>query len=298
MKRPKFLFLCLLIFWLVIDLQSGVVRDDVKPKKCISLANEAQFNCVGKIMEGENMIGSCVLLSDRWVITSARILMEKAVRVDTVNVDGVDITIQESKVTRTKAISSLKILIGETEYLCDKIILHPNYLEKVYKGKYFNLAMIKLTLPVKNVIPLPINKEENELGTEVFLAGYGACGKASDLSSITVFNQLNAGTNLIDSVGGWPIKGKYSLMYITMTDPKNQEAVLKATPMEFLPTPLDEGGGAFRKLSNGNWEVTAINTGLPLIYSSIASAGYIDQKAEYTRLMLFTDWIQYVFNSE
>src|SRR5690606_14756158 len=56
----------------------GIFRHDVSIQKYTELANQAQFDCVGVARDNRNskVIGSCVLIGERFVLSAAHCFLE------------------------------------------------------------------------------------------------------------------------------------------------------------------------------------------------------------------------------
>ena len=64
---------------------SGIIRHDVDEKIYLKLAAQKQFDCVGRIYKDTLASGSCVLISDRFVLSAAHVFIDSDTRPDTLN---------------------------------------------------------------------------------------------------------------------------------------------------------------------------------------------------------------------
>ncbi|MCK9290784.1 MAG: hypothetical protein WCR58_09245 [Bacteroidales bacterium] len=84
-KQSIFFILGAIIF---LTFFSGIIRHDVDEKAYLELAAEKQFDCVGRVFKDTTASGSCVLISDRFVLSAAHVFIDRDTRPDTLNFNG------------------------------------------------------------------------------------------------------------------------------------------------------------------------------------------------------------------
>ena len=85
---------------------SGIIRDDVKEEKYLKLAQQKQFDCVGQVFKDTVPAGSCVLVSDRFVLSAAHVFIENDFRLDTIVSNGMTMIINQPINPRTGDITT------------------------------------------------------------------------------------------------------------------------------------------------------------------------------------------------
>ena len=55
---------------------SGIIRHDINEKEYMKLATEKQFDCVGQVCKDTSSSGSCVLISDRFVLSTTHAFID------------------------------------------------------------------------------------------------------------------------------------------------------------------------------------------------------------------------------
>ncbi|MBK9541592.1 MAG: hypothetical protein IPO49_04665 [Bacteroidetes bacterium] len=74
-------------FW-TISMLGGVIRDDVNINKYTTLANQSRFDCVGEIIRDNEVVGSCVLIGEKYVVSTAHVFIEHDFKSDTMQISG------------------------------------------------------------------------------------------------------------------------------------------------------------------------------------------------------------------
>ncbi|TDO24942.1 trypsin-like serine protease [Pedobacter duraquae] len=291
MKHSKLVPLSALVFLLLF---AGIMRDDVAESKYTALANQKQFDCVGQVLIGGKPAGSCVLISNRFVLSAAHVFMRYQTRQDTLLVGGqkvaVNIPTSASPVDATKCAF---IFIGKS-YTGKALHFFPGYSMKDNKS---DLVLIDLENTVNSVVPATLNMTFDEKGTTGVGVGFGASGFGMQVKTVRSKNQKIAGENSIDSLGG-KLMNELSTTLICDFDSKarpelNRIGSAEPLGLEYSSTGGDSGGGMFRK-KNGQWELIGICHNTEAGMDTFITNGYYGLLMEWMRISVFRNWIKSV----
>jgi secreted trypsin-like serine protease len=273
---------------------SGIIRHDVDEKKYLALAKQKQFDCVGQIFSDTTQKGSCVLISDRYVLTAAHVLIDVETRPDTVKMDN-GYTVIYYKVVKEEVTSTtgLFVIFKGDKIKVKKIFLHPNYTKPSAKGTS-DIAVLELEQPVKKILPAKLNSSFDELNANVVGVGYGASGMADKPETITFLHKKIAGENVIDSLSGVEYLGHKSHLMCDFDHPIrtdcNRMGSATPKPLEYICSGGDSGGGLFRQ--NGKkWELVGICASAEAGMERIMKTGYYGLTMEWTRVSVYSAWI-------
>ncbi|MBV1862714.1 MAG: trypsin-like serine protease [Nannocystaceae bacterium] len=121
--------------------------------------------------------------------------------------------------------------IGSETRAVTTITLHPRWND----ADAFDIALIRLDTPVLSVQPIPLNRAEDELGSEIELLGRGLHGTGEEgESGATDDAQLRRATNTVDSVDDHFLRVTF--------DPPTRET---STVLEGVGAGGDSGGPVF-----------------------------------------------------
>lgn len=245
---------------------AGIHRHDVSSEKFISLAKESQFACVGQLKRDDKAIGSAVMISSQWAITSAHIfgdLPEKGVTVE----------------------------IGGQTFQINEVVIHPNYKNANLKLAT-DLALIMLDKNYKGKTA-KIYEKDKEIGATVTIVGYGKFRGAFDASANS--EGKRAGQNVIDTIGGEKLPANF--LGVDLTNPKNPttDKFGNKTPLEleYIIDSGDSGGGMFMR-EKSKWFLAWINT--RTVYDrdklvKFSEYGFYDSHSYFTRVSTVHNWI-------
>ena len=274
---------------------SGVIRHDVSEEKYVKLANQPQFDCVGQIHQtGEDGGGSCVLITSKHILTAAHIFVESDEKTDTtIDIQGKQVDTYVSVNKRVADLSNYRIQIGDKKFKGKELTLHPNYFES--EGNY-DLAIVELETEIQAIRPASINHKLDELHSKVVGVGFGATGIANKPQTVKPSAKKLAGQNVVDSIGGYQVKNRPALLLCDFDHPNdttccNKMGSPKPQPLEYIATGGDSGCGLFRE-SNNKWHLIGILSGGGIDLNQFFKAGYYGQVMEFTRVALFTNWIE------
>lgn len=268
MKKTSFLVSLsakVLLVVLSFSLQGLIVRHDAVDDALLELAK--QYPQIVHFNNGEG-----TLIAPNWVLTAAHVgeLYEK----------------------ETDA-KKLMITCNGQSYRIEKVYNHPNYVALEGKEIENDVALIKLSTPVKNVRPAKIYKRKDEKGKIITLVGSGYPGTGLTGPQKEKWDhKTRAATNKIDDI-------ERNFIHFRFDSPDSKEA----TKLEGVSGPGDSGGPAFLNIKN---EVYIIG-----ISSHQKAYIEIDDKGNetggegkytavefYSRVSDYVDWINSVIKSK
>ncbi|WP_228768565.1 trypsin-like serine protease [Shewanella sp. TC10] len=170
------------------------------------------------------------------------------------------------------------IALRDSLHKVERIFVHKNY----QPGNSHDIALVKLVNPVKDIEPVTVYEESDELGKSTWFIGVGGTGNG--LTGQTIDNFENAGVlrkaeNKVIFANGPLLKFKF--------DRDNS-----ALPLEGVSGGGDSGGPAFIKTSNTNHL---------LGISSRVEGGGIGKYGVtevYSRVSFFKSWIEDITNED
>ncbi|MBK8640711.1 MAG: trypsin-like serine protease [Saprospiraceae bacterium] len=292
MKRNRVIILTLSLssFFLFF---SGIIRHDVDEKNYLSLANQKEFNCVGRIYKDSTSSGSCVLISDRFVLSAAHVFIDSDTRPDTIEFNGMKAVSYVTYNHRVTDVSKIYLMFNGQKVKVKKLLLHPNYLDSLTKGSC-DIALLELEKTIHNITPAKVNTAFDELNSIVVGVGYGASGPANRPDLVSQQNKKIAGENVIDSIGGQIYLDRESLLICDFDHPTRNDCNKIGSPvprpLEYICSGGDSGGGLFRNKNNA-WELIGICSGSGVDINQLMKSGYYGHTMEWTRVSLFTNWL-------
>jgi secreted trypsin-like serine protease len=288
-KITVFIF-CILAF---LAFFSGIIRHDVKEARYLKLAQQKQFDCVGQIFKDTTVSGSCVLISDRFVLSAAHIFIDCDTRPDTIQLNGQTIIAYVSYNERVTDISKLYVLFNGHRVRAKKLLIHPNYSDSLTKGTC-DIALIELENPLTEILPAKLNTGFDELKANVVGVGYGASGPANRPDLVALQNKKIAGENVVDSITGPKFSGVETLLMCDFDHPTQKDCNKMGSstprPLEYISSGGDSGGGLFRRKGKG-WELIGICSFSGTDIEQLMKTGYYGQTMHWTRVSAFANWI-------
>ncbi|MCH8902437.1 MAG: trypsin-like serine protease [Bacteroidetes bacterium] len=290
----------LLVLSLAFFFISGAIRHDVPINKYFALAQQPQFDCVGKIISDGNLFGSCVLITPKHILSAAHIFTEVDITPDTIYL-GKDtmLVVYNTSNPRKADIKNFQFCFMDHKdqlYQGVKLTFHPTYLNSDNKT---DLAIIELDREVTNLTPAKLNADFGELHAEVVGVGYGMIYLA-DKPKKQLYKRSEkkiAGENTIDSLGGFlePNSNQYSSLYADFDHPTNKQCCNKMgnvipLPLEFFATAGHSGGGLFEQ-DNEQWKLIGITAGGGVNIDELFKNGYYGRVNKWTRVSVSGEWI-------
>lgn len=220
------------------------VRHDIPNRSYEELATESRFACVAKFEAKGKVIGTGVLVHNRWILTDAHILqgMQPA---------------------------DLAISFGDATVKASQFVVHPDYHGPKYTNgenalvrKGIDLAMVRLTEAFTEVKPALLATEDVPIGTTVNICGYGGAGTADNLQPQWPAGVKRAGTNIIDArglgEGDSRVPDWYDIIDMdSAAGDRNATGAAEPAALEAIGTGGDSGGGVFA-LSDGQWRLVGL----------------------------------------
>ena len=168
-----------------------------------------------------------------------------------------------------------RITAGDETHTVDSIVLHPDWSDGPH-----DIALLRLTQPVRGVRPAQLYRESAELDQLIVVVGYGDMG--TGLSGPTGNDgQIRGATNRVDEATDFWLKFLFDA-----PDSK------RATPLEGISGPGDSGGPAFLDgieceilVGVGSGQSTRATGGNP---------GRYGVTEYYTRVSRYVAWIESV----
>jgi Trypsin len=233
--KPAIVFLFLLIS------HPGIIRHDTDIAKYRALGNSADFNSVGRYSStiSSNDYATGVLISETWVLTASHFIGDSSVW-----------------------------MFGDTYYKSRRIVRHPNLKPGASEMQWtgWDLALVELTTPVKNVAPAKRYYGRSELNATISKIGYGYVGDGIIGMKKPHASERLGGQNIIDAVGG-TFESRTFTTDVLVFDFDSPDSI--STNKFGSPVPLeleiggskgDSGGGVFAKF-DGEWKLVGIVSG-------------------------------------
>ncbi|RYZ30120.1 MAG: trypsin-like serine protease [Sphingobacteriales bacterium] len=309
------ILICLFLCLSIPAVQAIIYRHDVAEEEYRKLALQPQFNCVGQIFESRRSpIGSCVLISDRFVLTAAHVFMKSDQVPDTMFMqDGklikeADLPVAKKGETvswqRLIVYKHINVRVGEAEsyefrfnrrrYKAKQIIIFPEYNDSTIK-EGADLALVELEEAVTDVKPAALNTDFDEIGSRIVNVGFGVSGNAAKPEDVDMYFSKLAGENMVDTSTGRLYAGRPSVLQFDFDHPslKQYNVIGSDTPLplEHVCGGGDSGGGMFRQKGK-EWELAGICSRTAIDINLLTRIGYYGHTAGYTRVSVFQDWIR------
>ncbi len=272
---------------------SGIIRHDVDEKAYLKLAAKKQFDCVGRVYKDTSASGSCVLISDRFVLSGAHLFIDSDTRPDTIEFNGQTVVAYVPYNHRVTDVNNLNLVFKGQKVKVKNLIVHPSYLDSLTEGSC-DIALLELEQPLENIRPAKINAAFDELNSNVVGVGYGASGPADRPDLVGLHNKKIAGENVIDSIGGQKYLGVETLLICDFDHPTRKDCNKLGSPiprpLEYICSGGDSGGGLFRKKGK-IWELVGICSGAGTDIEQLMKTGYYGHTMEWTRVSVLAKWI-------
>jgi hypothetical protein len=303
MSKFKILFFLILLFSSIPSF-AGIIRDDVPIEKYLALAQEPQFDCVGQAFFNEKPVGSCVLISGKYVLSALHCFldMDDQIYMERVKDDkGDTILVPKQKDLKIRDINDLTFEFKGMKYKGSRLFINPACSDTFNVNHDIDLTgdliIIELEKNVPDINPAVLNHSFDEIDSDVFGVGFGASCKATDYNNLKSLNQKIAGENTVDSIGGKIYNGKPTLMICDFDIPGgyldcNKMGSPFPTDMEYLSAGGDSGGGLFRKV-DGKWILIGIAYDCGYDFQNLVKNGFYGSTMDWTRVSVFIDWLKH-----
>ena len=308
----KSLIILLLIFnWSITE--AIIFRHDRDSTEYVNLAQEEQFNCVGrifKIIKDTDTLDkweerpqkadtlkpgcSCELISDKYILSAAH-CFTKNLKKDTTYVMDDGTKIETYLVTGEYQLPSNKFRFDFNGKLleADTIILHPGYfnLDVAEQWKNYDVAIIKLKEPVSNIKIPKLYNNADEIGNKAIGVGWGHYGSVynKDLNS----GKKHAGENMIDTLWNYrdSIPGALVCDFDSPTDTNcNKYGAPNPLDLEFYISGGDSGGGLFI-IKDNQWYLAGVSPSGGINLEQFQKTRYYCHSFYWVRISTILDWI-------
>jgi secreted trypsin-like serine protease len=263
----------------------GFFRHDTQEARFFNLANEKQFDCVGKSLENGKSNASGVLIAPKYVHSAAHILH-----------------------TSHQMFSKKNTSIGSADprdfqfefsgkiYQVKRFIVPPDLIRNgISKGP--DLVLAELENEVNNIVPAKLNREFDEIHSEVTGVGYGVYGIVNQNGGVDKIlrDRKTAGRNVVDVLFGITINDRPIMLSFDFDSPTNakvnKSGDARPVDLEYTAAGGDSGGGLFRT-KNNKWELIGILHATSGGVDNFRNSGYYGDVSEWTRVSVFMDWIE------
>lgn len=279
---------------------NGIGRHDVNHQEYLDLAQEPQFDCVGRVIIDGEFSGSCVLIDQLHVLSVAHVFVDSEFKLDTIEIgDGQTAVVNQPIRSWVIEPSQVQVEFKGDTFKVANFAIAPKFLEDV--ENQFDIALIRLDEPCSEVVPATLNTESDELNEIVTGVGYGVSGIASSPQDVEPRGEKIAGQNVIDSIGGTLYNGKPTILYADFDHPSHPELNLmgSATPLmlEYTSGGGDSGGGLFRFSEDGDkWELVGLTEGTGINIQVFIEHGYYGQSASWIRTSVMRPMMQEMYD--
>lgn len=263
---------------------SGVIRHDVSEKKYIELANQKQFECIGQCFINEKFHCSFILIDHRYVLSAAHCFVKRN---------------EHTLLYETDDPCKYTFRCKGQEIHAKRILIYPKYLDASTNGSC-DIALVELEEPFNKVEVAKVNTEFDELNSEVVGVGFGAFGIANKPETVQAIpDKKIAGENRIDSIGGYKLSDKSSILFADFdcsdNESCNQLGTPEPMPLEYIGAGGDSGGGLFSK-KDEEWKLIGVFSSTMYDINRMAKTDYYGQIMGWTRVSLFADWLKNEIN--
>lgn len=282
------------IAFVVVVCSSGAYRHDISREKYHELAKNTDFNCCIRLVNTSDTstVGSCVLISENWVLTAAHNVRKSDLRKDTIY-QGKRIIVYYTPFNfKTLNTQDICVELDGKLLEVENIVIHPNYSDT---STYYDLCLIKLKSKCNNIKFPNINSGFDELGDTVISVGFGMFLPANTKSNDLDFKTKCAGFNVIDKIEGMKIHDEGMMMYSDMDNPTNMKKCNRMgskipLALEYIPTSGDSGSPLF-KYKDNKLILLGICSGGGVDFKDFMKYSFYSQIGEWTRVSLFNTWI-------
>lgn len=274
---------------------AGIYRHDIGKKAYMESGSSAEFDCVGEVLpkEGDGA-ASCVLISDRYVLTAAHVVVQTKRQAEDKEMNGIKLTIYNVVSSQPGKPEDYLFRFNDKKYKAKRIIIHPAYLDSATKGNC-DIALIELEERIEGITPVPLYHSSELLHRQVTGVGFGVSGPANKPEDVSPRHEKIAGENTIDSIGGFIYDGMPTLMFADFDHPENEKCnkmgLATACAREYIVGGGDSGGGLFCKV-DGEWRLSGLCTGSHTDVQTLLTTGYYGQTMSWTSIFPFIKWIK------
>lgn len=177
-----------------------------------------------------------------------------------------------------------EITFENTAHDIQQIVLYPSFRNYGLNDDMaeHDIALIQLKQPVKNVMPLPLYKEVDELEKVVTFVGRGDFGTGLT-GPDSVDGKMRQATNRVEKVDDQWLIFEF-------------DAPPGGTELEGISGPGDSGGPALLETGEG-WAIAGISSGnVSNLPSGNLGEGRYGTMEYYTRVSCYLDWIESVID--
>jgi CubicO group peptidase (beta-lactamase class C family) len=247
----KQLFLAVVFLASFTSTQAIIVRHDREDSRYIALGSNFPSYCRINLPDGGGG-----LIADQWILTAAHVA-------------------EEIKTFPHKV--SCESVLRDVE----RVFIHPEYKENGRR----DIALIKLSEPIKGIKPVPIYTEQDEAKQIATLVGHYITGNGKTGPDKKLKREMRGATNRIETTNDY-------WLYFNFDTPDSNAA----TDLEGVSGPGDSGAPAYLTI-NGKLYVAGISSRSRDANGDGVEPGYEDEDL-YARVSIYKDWITKTINIE